>query len=236
MTLPTSYFNLLEAFPQRGCAICTILLQATRHRLDSLLYEYVTDPAIHHKLRASRGLCNEHGRQLAALQQGLGTAILMEAALDEVLQLIDQSLSSTGQWRKLPRALSLQPPQAALAQALDPTQPCFICQHQHEQADYLAATLGASITDERLQAAYRASDGLCLPHFKLTLQQTPRADHAQRLADIQRQIWQALRDDLRELMRKSNVQGQREAFGAEGDSWRRALARLSSEPGITDCA
>ena len=52
------------------------------------------------------------------------------------------------------------------------------------------------------------------------------------LEAIQTDIWTRLRAELNEFMRKSDFHNVGEVMGAEGSSWRRAVARLGGEHGV----
>src|SRR2546429_8463381 len=92
MVTPLGYFELIEAFPDSGCAICRLVLRDVDHLLDSLLYEHINDPDIQRRYRASRGLCNEHSWQLVRHKgNSLGIAILYGAVIDELLKIAEQT-------------------------------------------------------------------------------------------------------------------------------------------------
>src|SRR5258708_20955368 len=92
MITPLAYFDLIENFPKPGCAICNLVLRDVEHFLDLLLYERVTEPESHQAFRARRGLCNEHSSQLVQLRGGaVGAAVLYRAAVNEVLEIIEQT-------------------------------------------------------------------------------------------------------------------------------------------------
>lgn len=219
--LPFGYYDLIETFPNRGCAICSLLQRDVDRLLDSILYEHVTSPAMHRAFRASRGLCREHGWRLTTFGNVLSIAVLYEATLDEILSVMDQT-PPNGK-RTLTRFLQPQPQQSELAEALAPTQPCVACKAERESEAQYISVLGEYINDDRIQAAFRESDGLCLAHFRQALRHTP---HAEQLVSIQRDIWGRLQAELREFKRKYD-QHVDEKIGAEGDSWLRAVAAIS---------
>jgi len=219
--LPINYAKLIAVCAKPGCPFCNLLQQETKQMLESLLYEYITDPEINRRFRASRGLCHVHSWQAAQLHKSLGIAILYEAALDEVLKIINHTPDH--------KLLALQAPSKRLVEALEPTEACMLCQLQDEQETRLSEVLGEYIADEKMRVAYQGSDGLCLSHFKRALRHTPNRTAARLLVSIQRDIWHKLIAELREFLRKNNIRGTREAFGAEGDSWQRVLARLAGE-------
>lgn len=216
---PISYYHLLERWPQPGCAICNLLLHEAEQFLDAVLYEYTTDPAMNLKFRASRGLCSEHGWQMTQMRNALGVAILYEAALDEALKNIHRAENTP---RKRLFGGKTEP-------ATMP--PCPVCQQQAEQETRLVGFLGEYIRDEKMQAAYRASSGLCLDHFKQVIAHAPDAATAQLITTIQQAIWEQLRAELREFITKNNAE-YAEPFGREADSWRRAVMAISGQRGV----
>ncbi len=49
------------------------------------------------------------------------------------------------------------------------------------------------------------------------------------LVAAQRAIWSRLNDELEEFLRKNDYRFQKEPFGAERDSWQRAISALSGQ-------
>lgn len=232
------YFNLVEMLAKPGCAICNLALHDVDRYLDSLLYEYVAEPETNDAFREARGLCGEHGKQLTEYRAGaLGVAILYEAALDEVLKIIDETPVETSS-NGFARMLGNDGKRAAstLTDKLEPTRPCMACETLIAAENLYTQLLSDTVADERMQAAYQASTGLCLPHFQQTLRQTADTSRLKLLVDVQRSIWASLQAELRLFMSKTNVQAAgnvtREAIGAEGDSWKRAVTQVSGERGV----
>lgn len=227
-----SYFDLVESFPKRGCVVCNLLLRDVERLLDSILYEYVNDPETQKTFRASRGLCNQHGWQMAKFGNVLSIAVLYEASVDEVLSILHQTAPDGNLQHGLARLLVPQDSNAALVEALEPARPCIVCKMESASEAQYIRILSEHLADDKLQGAYRASDGLCLEHFKQALRQTHDVKRSQLLVEIQTNIWDRLRDELREFMRKYDYKHADEKMGAEGDSWRRAVARLGGEEGV----
>jgi hypothetical protein len=230
MLTPVGYFDLLETLPKSGCAICNLALRDVRGLLDVTLYEFAIDPEIERKFRASRGLCNEHGWQLMQLGSALGIASLYQQVIDELLTITKHSVMPSP--RKLAQRFFAPTPNASLAAALQPTQPCIACRRQHESEVLFTGVLSAHIAEARMQAAYRASEGLCLEHFRQTLLSILNAEDAKTFIALQREIWKRLQAELHEFMRKSDYHNVDEKMGTEGDSWQRAIARVGGEKGV----
>ncbi len=231
MTVPFGYYDLIETFPQSGCAVCGLLQRDVTRHLESSLYEFVVDPPFVHAFRDSRGLCNEHAHQLIeARGHALGVAILYDHVLDEVLSALDGG--SPGVTQGLSRLFSRESSGAALANALEPMSPCIACAlRDRSEIAYLDA-IAQAVDDARLHEAYAASDGLCLPHFRRLLRAAPSAEAVRQMVTVQTAIWRRLKAELAEFTRKSDFYNAGEAMGGEGDSWKRAVARMSGERGV----
>lgn len=232
--IPMSYFNLIDAFSETGCPVCRLLRSDAEHALDSLLYENANDADSHREFREGRGLCNTHGWQLARFSgYSLGTAVLYRATVNEVLKVIDQAGKHqpiAQKWMQQKGGLS----GTALADGLEPVSPCFVCKLLGTAELTYVQVFAQSLADKKFVAAYRTSDGLCLPHFRHVLRGLDRvnADGIQILLAVQRALWDALETDLKEFEDKSSAGRMHEPMGEEGDSWRRAIGSMAGEPEV----
>lgn len=227
------YFDLLEAFGQPGCAICTLTLRNVHQTLDSLLYEYVNEPETNDAFRQSRGLCGEHSWQLRQFKSTVvGVSILYEAVLDEVLKIVERA-TVTPQSR-VARLLGTQNEQSAsrLADQLEPETPCLACETLQQSEARYCQIIRQQLGDTRLQHAYRDSDGLCLPHFRQLLREASGSEHIELLIAMQRDIWAKLKDEVNLFITKNDFNHAGEPIGAEGTSWQRAIVRMAGEKGV----
>lgn len=228
--LPFGFYDLLDQLAEPGCAICTLARRDADKLMDAILYEQVVDPPTQEHFRASRGLCAEHGARFTEYRNALGVCVLIDQALDEVLMILASTPARGG--RALGRLLG-ESGESALARKLEPTRPCPVCEAQARAEGHYASALAQHLGDARLDEAFRLSDGLCLPHFTAALTRADDPARAQRLADIQRGIWQRLKAELDEFMRKSDaVNARGEQMDLESDSWRRAVLLLGGERGV----
>lgn len=222
--LPFSFYDLLETCAGDECPVCALLRRDADRYLDSLLYEFANDPATHAAFRAGRGLCNLHSWQLTRYDAGvLGIAILQTAVLDEVLRLIDETpvQSQTGLARVFSSGANGP---GALADRLEPEGPCLVCQTLAQAETNYLETLVTYLDDARLEAAFRRSAGLCLPHFRAALRQPQPQAALDRLLAVQTDRWRQLKAELLEFQSKSDYKRAHEVMGRERDSWRRAIA------------
>lgn len=231
----TAYYNLREALARSAasgpghCPLCDLAAKAVASYLDSLLYESVNDPSLRQDIREARGLCNEHAWQLQTLSGGaLGIALIYRDVLETVLQLIRQ-----GKYRRSqPLALQRLAGTAELVAVLVPQRECPACRHQHVVEDVYLGTLIDALGEEDMRSAFRASSGLCLPHFRHALQLVGSEAAFNRLVELETTCLERLDADLNEFIRKQDYRFAHEPIGQEGDAWRRAIGQMSAQKGI----
>ncbi len=232
MTTPTaipSYYDLRETFAKPGCPVCTLIARDVTRYLDAILYEFSVDPQIHKVFRAARGLCHAHSWQFTRVGgAAVQISVLYRAVLNEVQRVVaaNQTAPAADLFARL--AGRARPnPGPALAAALAPSEPCLACQHAEQaEADYLK-TLSRFLPDPALNAAYRASDGLCLPHLRGLFAVIEDAERAAQVVDIQTAIWERLHADLELFSLKNRAENQHQPMGSEGDSWLRVVAAIA---------
>lgn len=224
MTLPFSYHELIETFPQHGCALCNLLRDKLGRYLDHLLYERVTQPATDKAFRAAQGLCAVHGDLLLSVTgSALGISILYRASLTPVLDRLEAELTRPG----------LRPGRRqgqTTAADLYPTGGCPACIHMLEIEQRLIGTLLDFAGDTRLLEAYRQSDGICLPHLHQFMALGASGEDRDQFLNIQAEHWQTLLAELEVFIQKQDYRRGQEEFGEERDSWRRAVRLVSGDP------
>ncbi|MCO6450614.1 MAG: hypothetical protein J5I90_07470 [Caldilineales bacterium] len=254
MAPPSPYLHELHtAFSQSGCPICRLLADSVDHYLDSVLWEMVTDPKLRGELNEARGYCQKHGWMLVRPGGALGVAIMMQGVIRAIMRLAEGEgvkRISPSSWQqllnnlenaermpdlgKLVRALERGSPDARTARigaALSPQILCPACSYEESMEEhYLSGLLQHLPDDDELAQAYQNSDGLCLNHFRLALMQARPGPKLDSLTAAQLVVWQRLDVQLGEFIRKNDHRFRGEAFGAEEDSWRRALEAISGPP------
>lgn len=219
-----AYYELLEALSQEGCPICRLGRHVAERYLDGLLYENVNDPGVREGLRTAHGFCRRHAWALTAVRGcSLGVAILYRDVLHTVLG----ELARAGGEEKRSRGWSLTASPEKGGGRLAPQAPCPACVQQEEMERIYLQELLRRQDDPRLWSAFATSGGLCLPHLRLALRQVEDDRQRLELLNTQRAIWERLQHDLDEFIRKNDYRFRHEGFGAEADSWLRALAAIS---------
>ncbi len=225
-------YQLLEACREPGCPVCRVEQRSVERYLDNQLYENVNSPKWRDKLRASLGFCHEHA-WLAVNQRlgdALGFSIIYRDVVNHVLSNLDRGTAQA------PRGLSTilrQVPEGArtlienILSAMTPRKRCPACEHRDETTRATISILLEELKSSEMRDALQASDGLCLPHLRQTLEHVRDATVSKSLLDLHQDKLERLRFELEEFIRKNDYQLIGEGFGEERDAWLRAIAMVA---------
>ena len=231
----TTYFSFLEAFAQRGCPLCWLLQAHSTSYLDSLFYERVTDVETRRKLRRARRLCHWHTWEASKkTPAALGVAIIAHDLIDEELTRL-AALRRSSLSRRIGLCSGARIARRSLRAYLRGWRQrgmCPACQVIVEHERYALKTLLDCLPAADFAPRFRASDGLCLPHTVRALALHPSHPALGRLIATQHEKCAGLMAELDEFSRKHDYRFGREAWGAESDSWRRAIDMLAGNPWI----
>lgn len=146
-----NWFALEKACEKPGCPLCTIVAERSARYIDNMLFEHVSDRGFRAKYRAAGGFCPAHSRSLESYRDGLAVAILGADILADILPDIRKRRG------RKPKAL------------------CPACEEtariEREFLGFIAET-----ADPEFTAFFTASEGLCVPHYRLmtaTLRRIP---------------------------------------------------------------
>ena len=192
------FHRLLDALRLPGCPICRLVGSAGHRSLDTLFYGHVNDPGVREGLRQAEGFCARHVAR--ALQAGnpLGGSIIYADVLRHV----------AGHLRRQPSGV------------------CPCCATEATAATNAIVELVAHFEEEDVQAAYRAGNGLCLPHLRRALSQGDGRVCAT-LEQVEREKLQGLAQECDALVAKSDYHHIGEELGPERDAWKRAARKLA---------
>jgi len=201
--------HLREALSAPGCPICRLVRESEEKWLWTLLYEFTGDPEVHGKFVASLGLCAAHAHLMKLVVEGRrlmtpsGVARLYEST---VRSLLARLAGYPGRGKPRPDE-------------------CPLCKYAQETAEREAYFLASLLREEGWRKAFEGSDGLCWPHFSLTLSQA-HPELRKWLVDEYRRRLSGLLHRLSELQRKQRYDVSEPISREEADSWREALWRL----------
>jgi hypothetical protein len=223
-----AYFELSDAFREEGCPICRLLLKWTRRSLDSLFHEFVNDPGVRQRLRASQGFCNWHAWMAATIDNSQsGIAVIYEHLLrDEIARLRDlrATIRPRSWWVRFKATWLRGKNRKPILGSRRGKAVCAVCERMDRFFERnLIDTLVAHMTDKEFSDGFRLSFGLCLPHLYQAV--ATGRDHANLplLLDIHLEILGKLRGELNEYIRKLDYRYMAEPRGDEKTAWRRVI-------------
>jgi hypothetical protein len=124
--------------------------------------------------------------------------------------------------RRLPSSLKIL--MEKTLDAISPHYPCPACEQEEISRRTAVRVLAASLNDQVFAEAFKAFGGVCLPHLRLVLQEVRDPQALEILLFTSHAKWSALRSELAEIIRKNDYRYRHEAFGPEGDAWKRVVA------------
>ena len=178
-----TYFELLEVIDGNGCLVCYVLGRAVKGYFDNLLYENVNDGPTRNALRSSLGFCRSHGEVLLSSGDPFGAAIVYRDILQEIVSSLRHR------------------PQTSLV----PSRECPACQYRDRFEQIYLETIVEFAGDVGLRAALNAR-GLCRPHMEKLFANPMSEESMDKFLDIQMYHIGRMRTNLREFLRKLEVQ------------------------------
>ena len=234
--------NLIDAMKKPGCPACRLFRQGSERALESFLWENVNEPDVRQGILASYGFCAPHTRVMVAREVmtsslPLGTNIIYEhlgrVVAGELKTMKPGSPSgaanSLGGWIRKLLGQKVGGP-------LYPRGVCPACQAGENAASNGLHTLCEELQkhDGDVKEGYLASDGLCLPHLRGTIEahsgRFPKAVNL--LIDDTVRRLEGQSKHMKEYIRKNNWSYRDEKFSEDEDlAWRRTLAFFTGFPG-----
>lgn len=224
-----NYHNVMQACNELGCPLCRLAENSVDAYLRALMYELVTDPEARDQIRDTLGFCNPHAHRLLTFTgSALGIGIIYRDVVNTVIEQLEAVRFLPPHGPPFRRAAAGE----AALQALSPRKPCAVCDQQEKMELLALRAMVDGLGDEQLQAALRASAGLCLPHLRRALGAVRSPAAFDTLVAISRDRYAALRSELDEYIRKNDYRFQHEGMGAEGNSWQRAVHAMAGSPAL----
>jgi len=202
------YEEIKEALHEPGCAFCHMRDKTAYSFVDAILFELVNDPQSRILFNKARGYCDKHMNLLLLEGHAPGAAILMDGVMKTLLRILQKNPNAKtkpSQINKLLQQVKLGNRESlkALQAELEPEIPCPVCTHIEDLEKKYTHTLLKHFTGEYgLSEDFQQSDGLCLPHLRLVISQAGLGHDIRLLLEMQETIWQKLKDELAEFIRK----------------------------------
>lgn len=208
-----NYFNLIESFGTNGCPLCFIL----KERLEKFLYNYldetVTDVDSRLKIRKTFGFCSAHAWMLQKNENCLGQGIIYQ----DLVETFHRNFIFPSDPKKTRKALD----------NLLSAKKCLICDHVGEIEKRYLEVFSGNFDKPELKAAYEKSQGLCLVHLASAVRTWKDSKTISSYLETEAGKLDGLDAELKEFVRKFDYRYAGEKFGAEKDSWIRAIEKIS---------
>lgn len=226
-----SYFKFLDALDESGCLVCGLIIQDSLSYLDSLMYERITDVPTRRELLDSFGLCNAHTWQLSKVPRisaaDLGFAIVAAGLLKKF-----NHLAATRPKEKKKTLKSVFMKNSRTIRSKIKNKPCPACRHVIQFESYRLKELLDYLPEEEFFQKYRASQGICLPHFLLAEESYSDHPNFGQLLEVQATKARSLMEMLEQFVEKHDHRRQDRITPAEAKAGRTAMEFLSGKPGM----
>jgi hypothetical protein len=158
-------FELEGALSMDGCPLCRIEAIDEQRWMETFVREGYRDPGARRRFVGGRGFCPAHAELLLrTTAQRDATAVVAAVCRrlvdEDIVRLRDGDEKS---WRGRRRA-----------RAGKESHTCAACDARRLSADRKCYFFCKTLVDEATQARYRASDGLCAPHFSQVMTEAAR--------------------------------------------------------------
>jgi hypothetical protein len=203
--------------------------------LDGLFYEQVNDVGMRRKLREARGFCNWHAWQAKKISSSaLGVAIIAKDLLTEEVTRLDDLLrghSFRTNERAIGRGMAANP-LLGFIQGWHQKRVCPVCEVMLEHERHALETVLNFLHDTEFARRFENSAGLCVIHTMRAVDRHGSHRYLRALIAVQRGKYAHLAGELEEFCRKHDYRFSHESWGAESDSWLRAIEYLVGKPNI----
>ncbi len=198
---------LKQGLARGMCPLCRAAHKLDREYMWHFFDERSSDEDALDEVAAARGFCAVHAEQLRRIEvDGLKSTMAISDVYEHTLQLLAGDLGVLGDSDRLSAAA------------------CPACLNRDEgvarNAQYLLDELAENAD---FRERFRASPGLCIPHFAQVWEAARATDERVLLRATQLDAVRSILADVREHLRKQRAEFRDEPRGVEADSWQRAI-------------
>ena len=227
VALNASNHEVYGALREPGCPLCRTDARSEERLLTSFVRDGILNPNSRYAFVASGGFCRRHawGLHAVARSEGTGAPIagvygqLANRDLERLTQLVHSSPGRAGR--------------RELASGLGRKRNCQVCDALARSRTGHAAFLCELLDDGPGRSVYLGSDGVCVTHLELVLEQSLKRDRdgeqARWLLEDFRTRLAELRTELSEYDRKRSYTAADEPKGKEQRSWTEVIRRYVGE-------
>ncbi len=232
-----TYFQLLDAFKEAGCPVCSLVERGALRALDGLMYEQVNDPFTRDRLLESQGFCNWHAWMLPSVRNSaLGVALIYRHLLGETLGRLQATMRGShprGRWERLRERLAGPRGERPPILSWRTKRPrCYLCMFARQSERDHLRTILEFVGEPEFAEGFARSAGMCLPHLTAATEIGRDHPNLRVLLTAHEARWKDLVWELEEFARKFDYRYADEAKDRESSSWHRVLEVFAGRAGL----
>jgi hypothetical protein len=220
-----------RAIQQKGCPICRICEEDLEKQWFWFFSESYAEGSGVGRYISHWGFCKEHSTIIARVGPKWQKSAIYNSVIKAYLpklEKVERGLQEFAQARNIiSRKMSRRSVRKLLREVV-PTGDCLFCESSRRTARYYTAMLLKGLSDAEVRRLYENSDGLCMQHFFLAVEDADFR-HVRQLSELIKKQIRVLRElvnDFEEFFRKGDYRFCDEPKGREQTAWIRAMSRL----------
>jgi hypothetical protein len=214
-----------------GCPLCRLCDESLGRGWFWLFSESYGEGSVVSKYIDYWGFCKEHSRMIARIgpkwQKSVIYQWIIKAHLSQ-LEEFQRRVQHLERPRTIISRMASRRSAAKTVRSIIPTGDCLFCETLRETARRWISYLLESLVDPQIRRLYADSDGLCMQHFFLAIEDA-NLRHAPEVNELIKKQTKGLRelmDDFNEFFRKEDYRFSNEPKGNEQNAWMRAMTKF----------
>ena len=228
-----AYFEVLDAFKKSGCPICSCVRAGTVRQLRAYFGESVNDPDLREKLRASYGFCNWHAGLIREVEDpAFGLSIIYGDLIETMIENVETLYGKLNDRASFFDRIRKRKPLRGFAGAYLNKPPCMFCVSAKRIESNSLEIVLERIDDPQFARAYAESDGLCVPHFMLSMKLNAGETAFGRLFELTLSHWKTLSQNLKRFKDKHDYRNEEAFTAGEEEARRKILDLMAGASGV----
>jgi len=223
--------ELVRALGQKGCPVCRICEENLEKQWFWFFSESYAEGSTVDRYISHWGFCKEHSTIVARVGPKWQKSAIYNSVIKAYLpklEKVERGFQEFAQARGIiSRKMSWRSVRGLLREVV-PTGDCLFCENSRRTARRYTAMLLKGLGNAEVRRLYENSDGLCVQHFFLTVEDADFR-HVRQLSELikkQIRVLEELASDFEEFFRKGDYSFRDEPKGREQTAWIRAMSRL----------
>jgi hypothetical protein len=220
-----------RAIQQKGCPICRICAEHLEKQWFWFFSQSYAEGSDLGKYIGHWGFCKEHSTMIARIGPKWQKSAIYNWIIKAHLPKLEKLQRGLEEFARAGNIISRRTSRRSVRKLLRevvPTGDCLFCESSRRTARYYTAMLLKGLSDAEMRRLYEDSDGLCMQHFFLAVEDADFR-HVRQLSELIKKQITGLRelvDDFEEFFRKGDYRFCDEPKGREQTAWIRAMGKI----------